>query len=73
MSITLPAEAYLDTLAAPIEPNRRSAFLAEVAAELEAAGAIGEGAVYRAAARIQRALFDPPHDARIGNAASRRT
>ena len=73
MPVTLPAEALdlIDDLARPLERERRVAFLQAVAAELEGAAAIGPGAVYRAAARIQRAHFDPPADTRVGKSARR--
>jgi hypothetical protein len=46
-------------LAAPIDHQKRSAFLAAVAAELNA-GAVGIGSVYRVARTVQRRFFDPP-------------
>lgn len=75
MPVALAAEnldLVLD-LAEPLERERRPAFLVAVAAELESASAIGPGAVYRAAAKVQRAHFDPPQDPRVGIAQSRRT
>jgi hypothetical protein len=51
--------AVVHDLAEPLERERRPAFLVAVAAELEAASAIGPGAVYRAAAKVQREHFDP--------------
>ena len=53
----------LRQLAEPIDQKQRSAFLAAVAAELEAggqAGAVGIGSVHRVARTIQRRFFDPP-------------
>ena len=50
-------------LAAPIDQKQRAAFLAAVAAELEAngqAGAVGIGSVHRVARTVQRRFFDPP-------------
>jgi hypothetical protein len=50
-------------LAAPIDHQHRAAFLATVAAELEAggqAGAVGIGSVHRVARTVQRRFFDPP-------------
>jgi hypothetical protein len=58
--------AIVLSLASPIDRERRPAFLQAVVAELEGAEAIGPGAVYRAAAKLQRAHFDPPADARQG-------
>jgi hypothetical protein len=59
-------------LAAPIERERRLAFLEAVAAEIEAADVSGPGAVFRTAAHIQRAHFDLPQDARTGTAQHRK-
>jgi hypothetical protein len=74
LPVVLPAEALdlLDTLAAPLERERRAPFIAAVEAELEAAAAIGPGVVHQIGRRLHRAYFDPPHDARLGVAASRR-
>jgi hypothetical protein len=51
-------------LARPIDQKQRAAFLAAVAAELEAnngpAGAVGIGSVHRTARTVQRRFFDPP-------------
>ena len=50
-------------LAEPIDQKHRPAFLAAVAAELEAggqAGAVGIGSVHRVARTVQRRFFDPP-------------
>ena len=49
--------------AEPLDQQRRTQFLQEVAAELEAqrqVGEIGEGAVHRVARLVQRKYFDPP-------------
>jgi hypothetical protein len=45
---------------APIAPERRGAFLQEVAAALRGCPEIGPGAVHRAIASAQRAHFDAP-------------
>ena len=53
----------LRRLAEPLDQQRRTQFLQEVAAELEAkrlAGEIGEGAVHRLARDLQRKYFTPP-------------
>jgi hypothetical protein len=56
-----PAEMnLLLQLAAPIELQKRSEFLTEVAEALARTGGIGEGAVHRLARVIQRKYFDPP-------------
>jgi hypothetical protein len=74
MPVVLPIEALdlLDELAAPLEREKRAPFIAAVEAELEAAAAIGPGLVHQVGRRLQRSFFDPPHDARLGVAASRR-
>lgn len=51
----------LSALALPIEPDKRPLFMADVAGELEAAGAaIAEGSLHRVARVVQRRYFDPP-------------
>jgi hypothetical protein len=54
------------TLAQPIAPERRPQFLDAVAAELEASGQSGAGAVHRTARRLQRAYWDPPGSTLVG-------
>jgi hypothetical protein len=57
------------SLAAPIDQKQRAAFLAAVAAELEAngqAGAVGIGSVHRVAARVQRRFWESPQLASAG-------
>jgi hypothetical protein len=44
----------------PHAPDRRSAFLRQVADTLQGCPVIGPGAVYRAVAQAQREHFDPP-------------
>jgi hypothetical protein len=46
--------------ARPIAVGRRDAFLQRVASALQGYGEIGPGVVYRVAAQVQRAFFDPP-------------
>ena len=46
----------------PLAPSVRSAFLADVARELAALPAIGDGAVHRIVTLVQRKYFDPPSD-----------
>jgi hypothetical protein len=48
--------------AAPLERDRREAFLQEVATALATAGELGPGRVHRVCAEIQRRHFDPPLD-----------
>jgi hypothetical protein len=51
----------LRQLAEPIDQKQRSAFLAAVAAELEAAGQVGgPGLIHQTARRIQRQFWTPP-------------
>jgi hypothetical protein len=68
MPVALPAEALdlLAALAAPLEQERRPAFLAAVAAEIEASSAIGPGVVHQIGRRLQPRFFDAPHDSRVG-------
>ena len=44
----------------PLPPESRSAFLAHCARELAALPAIGDGAVHRIVAEVQRIYFDVP-------------
>jgi hypothetical protein len=50
----------LTQLSLPIDVDRRPAFLQAVSLELENAAGIGEGAVYRIGARLQRQFWQPP-------------
>jgi hypothetical protein len=59
-------------LSAPIDQKQRAAFLAAVAAELEASGqAGGVGVVHRVGRVVQRRFFDPPELPNAGKAARR--
>jgi hypothetical protein len=53
----------------PLAPERRSDFLVDVARELAALPAIGDGAVHRVVMVVQRKYFDPPLDARTTHGA----
>ena len=66
MPLILSAEeqSLLLGLAAPIEPRRRDQFMDAVTAELENAGAVGPGAVHRAARSILAQFWSPPADLR---------
>ena len=70
MPLTLtPAErAMLDSLAAPVDADRRPEFIGAVSAKLEAAGpaAIGEGSINRAARRVIADFWTAPPDLRQG-------
>jgi hypothetical protein len=48
--------------AAPIHPRFRGEFLEEVAKELARLPEIGDGAVHRVLAMVQRRFFDPPRE-----------
>jgi hypothetical protein len=74
LSLTDDEKDLLLSLAQPIDQKQRAAFLAAVAAELEAsgqAGAVGIGSVHRTARAVQRQFFDPPQLSNAGNAARR--
>ena len=63
LSLNDEQKDLLLSLAQPIDQTQRAAFLAAVAAELEAngpAGAVGIGSVHRVARTVQRRFFDPP-------------
>ena len=63
LSLNDEEKDLLLSLAQPIDQTQRAAFLAAVAAELEAngpAGAVGIGSVHRVARTVQRRFFDPP-------------
>ena len=63
LSLNDEQKDLLLSLAQPIDQTQRAAFLAAVAAELEAngpAGAVGIGSVNRVARTVQRRFFDPP-------------
>jgi hypothetical protein len=53
--------SVLMALAGPIDQHLRPQFLREVAAEIEANGQAGPGAVHRVGRVVQRRFFDPPH------------
>jgi len=46
---------------APLDPERRKAFVEAVAAELAGCPVLGPGAVHRAIAVVQRKFYDPPN------------
>ena len=63
LQLTDDEMSMLRRLAEPLDQQRRTQFLQEVAAELEAqrqVGEIGEGSVHRVARMLQRKFFDPP-------------
>ncbi|SEB85032.1 hypothetical protein SAMN05444161_0004 [Rhizobiales bacterium GAS191] len=62
LSLSTDELDLLRSLAEPIARRRRAAFLAAVAAELEARGQAGggPGLMHRTAREMQRRYFDPP-------------
>jgi hypothetical protein len=52
--------ATIITAAQPIAPDRREAFLRQVAEALQSCRTIGPGTIYRIVVQAQRAHFDPP-------------
>ena len=63
LAFTDEEKNLLLSLAQPIDQKQRSAFLAAVAAELEAngpAGGVRIGSVHRVGRVVQRRFFDPP-------------
>jgi len=57
-------EQLISRLAGPLLPRDRAAFRRAAEDALTRVPCIGEGAVYRALASLQRAFFDPPADGR---------
>ena len=60
MSIPDEIEQLISTLSAPLASNVRAAFRQAAEEALARVPCLGEGAVYRAIAPLQRAFFDPP-------------
>ena|SRR5262245_36788255 len=59
-------EQLISRLAFPLEPPARVAFRAAALDALTRVPCLGEGAIYRAVASLQRQFWDPPPDPRIG-------
>jgi hypothetical protein len=61
--VRLSDEAMVAILAAshPLPPDRRSAFLEDVARELACLPEVGDGACHRVVMMVQRKYFDPPN------------
>jgi len=59
-------EQLISRLALPLEPPARVAFRAAALDALMRVPCLGEGAIYRAVASLQRQFWDPPDDQRIG-------
>jgi hypothetical protein len=60
------SDAEMDAImraARPIAPDRRDAFLQEVASSLVGCSDIGPGIVHRVLAQVQRVHLDPPETA----------
>jgi hypothetical protein len=68
LMLTDAERAMLDSLAAPIDANRRPEFMGAVERELEAASpaAIGPGTVHRTARTVLRSFWSAPPDLRQG-------
>jgi hypothetical protein len=68
LMLTAAERAMLDSLAAPIDANRRPEFLGAVSAKLEATGAveIGPGSLHRVARGVLADFWTPPIDQRAG-------
>jgi hypothetical protein len=49
------------TACRPLQPRDRDQFLKDIAVELASLPMLGEGAVYRAIATVQKRHWDPPH------------
>ena len=66
MSITedLDSDALITRLSRPLAVADREAFRAAAEDALTRVPCLGEGAIYRAVASLQRAFFDPPTDLR---------
>jgi hypothetical protein len=58
--------------ARPLQPRDRDAFLRDVANELAAVPVLGDGAVHRAIAVVQRRHWDPPDLSRTARQGSTR-
>jgi hypothetical protein len=58
--------------ASPLSPDRRSAFLADVARTLASERVIGDGLLHRVIMHVQRQYFDPPDLGRANGASKYR-
>src|SRR5262249_13045586 len=63
-TISDDVEQLISRLAGPLSPRDRTAFRRAAEDALTRVPCLGEGAVYRAVASLQRAFFDPPADGR---------
>ena len=57
-------DALIHRLSGPLLPRDRAAFRAAAEDALTRVPCLGEGAIYRAVASLQRQFFDPPADTR---------
>ena len=66
MSISddVDSDLLISRLAGPLTPDARQAFRRAAEDALARLPYVGEGAIYRAVAPLQRAYFDPPDDYR---------
>jgi hypothetical protein len=60
----LDVDALISRLSGPLAPRERAAFRRAAEDALARVPCLGEGAVYRAVAVLQRAFRDPPSDGR---------
>ena len=60
MPLTDEHLAAIRYAAAPLAPDRRQAFVAQVTAALELVPELGPGVLHRVIAAAQRSHFDPP-------------
>ena len=59
-------DALINRLSGPLEPPARVAFRAAALDALARVPCLGEGAIYRAVAVLQRQFWEPPSDAETG-------
>ena len=64
-------DILIDRLAAPLLPADRAAFRAAAEDALTRVPCLGEGAIYRAVAALQRIYFHPPPDTRATSTGAR--
>jgi|SRR5262245_8430276 len=62
----IDVDALIHRLSGPLEPSARIAFRAAALDALTRVPCLGEGAIYRAVASLQRQFWDPPPDPRVG-------
>jgi hypothetical protein len=60
ISLSADAHAAIEQAARPLDPDRRSAFVAAVLGALEGVSELGPGVVHRVVRSLQREFWDPP-------------